>query len=157
MHPVAFALLPMAAALAVGLLLLRLQSKRESSPAGIAKFWRTRFAPCQACGESLIGHRLYELFKFIEATELRMADIDKDVDARNWRVFVGENKYDGTRDSFEYWFVECPATESGGLYRVISFAELYGPEDQFDRVGVLDPEETTELLTILGNKSPREL
>jgi hypothetical protein len=130
---------------------------KQPSPANTAKSLRGALGSCQACAGSLSGHRLHELFQCIEATELRQAEIDQQVKDRDWEVFKGQNSYDPERDSFAYWFVECPATKAGGLYRVWSFAAFDSPGDRRDPAGTLDAGETARLLAVLGNKEPQIL
>jgi hypothetical protein len=133
------------------------RGRRQSSPAAVGESLLVAPGPCQACGGGLSGHWLYELFQFIEATELRMAEIDRQVRVRDWKELVGRNSYDPQRDTFAYWFAECPATKAGGLYRVWSSASLDGPGDRRDRAGALDAGETAELLARLRDNEPLEL
>ena len=76
-------------------------------------FQRSFIPHCPICGGDISGHVWRELFLFIDPSETEKAEIDRDVQAREWEAFAGQYRFDPLRDAFGYCMLECPSGGAG--------------------------------------------
>jgi hypothetical protein len=119
----------------------RLPGQRKKTLQLAAAHIERTLAPCAACGASLKGHSIHEALAQSKPEAYQVADIDRAVRSHAWNSLRGLRFDDWTADALAYWFVECPNTGRGVMYRVESRAG-FDDDDQIDLIEILSQEET---------------